>query len=95
MIQQQEREEIQPVLTEKRRKDEDRSVKVSHHNGEEDDRLKRHIRVNNEVSLKWVIQNISYKYKISFPPLQEAYNRDDRHEREKGHSQRRTGRNAH
>lgn len=45
----QDRDEPQPAA-EKRRKDDDKPIKISHHNGEVDERQRRHVRMNDDVS---------------------------------------------
>lgn len=37
---------------EKRRKDEDKTIKITHHNGEEDERTRRHVRMNDVSEFK-------------------------------------------
>ena len=42
----------EPAPAEKRRKDEEKPVKISHHNGEEDERTRRHVRMNDVRKLR-------------------------------------------
>ncbi|CRK88716.1 CLUMA_CG002522, isoform A [Clunio marinus] len=50
LIKKRDREE--PAVVEKRRKDEDKTIKVPHHNGEEDERTRRHVRMNDDVYIR-------------------------------------------
>lgn len=83
------RDEVPAV--EKRRKDEDKTIKISHHNGEDEERQRRYVRMS-DVRIEW--EAFGLMTDNIFCTSQDT--RDEHRDRDKGHYQKsRTGRNTY